>query len=73
MKKEEYTKRYRDRNPYTNKKPCIKCGSTERYSSPPYQCKPCQRKRANERNNTIAILESNRGGNDQRNSTKKNR
>ena len=47
----------RDSNPYTNKKPCVRCGGTERYNSPPYQCKFCQRKAANQRHADLAIAE----------------
>ena len=48
---------HREPNPHTNKKPCIKCGSTERYSTYPYQCKICQRKAANKRHVDMAIAE----------------
>lgn len=52
------THKYKNKvpNPYTNKKPCVKCGGTDRYPTYPYQCKPCQRRRANQRNNDLALL-----------------
>ncbi len=45
-------------NPYTNKKPCVRCGSTNRYSSRPYQCKVCQRKAVRQRQIDKDIMES---------------
>ncbi len=57
MNNKDYTERYGKKNPYTEKKPCVNCGSTDRYALPPYQCKVCQRKRAIERHHTIALMD----------------